>query len=74
MLMVFQESRKDFGVIWNVWVFLAMPAIWLCWYVVAISSDSLASDNWLPGPFFYSSPASYLTYGAQVQLTLSIHH
>ncbi|EAU89515.2 hypothetical protein CC1G_07741 [Coprinopsis cinerea okayama7 len=29
-----EESRKDFGVIWNVWVFLAMPAIWLCWSIL----------------------------------------
>ncbi len=33
ILMLLQEAQKSKTVIWwNVWVLLAMPAIWLTWY------------------------------------------
>lgn len=33
----FQEAKKSKTVIWwNVWVLLAMPVIWLTWYVYIV--------------------------------------
>ena len=40
--MILQEAKKSKTVIWwNVWVLLAMPAIWLTWYALRLSNVDL---------------------------------
>ncbi|KAJ7621868.1 hypothetical protein DFH06DRAFT_767146 [Mycena polygramma] len=69
LTMFYQEAQKNTANIWwNVWVLLAMPAIWLSWSITMFLT-CIMSFIWLSGAA-HSAESAQLSLGPRIGLTV----
>ncbi|TFK61137.1 hypothetical protein BDN72DRAFT_778597, partial [Pluteus cervinus] len=68
-----QEAQKaQSGIIWNVWIFLALPAVWLAWSIIAYLVCIMAYVWRTGGGESATSIASHTLLGLRIAVSVSM--